>query len=177
MRNGITSRRNGESLGPVIYALLGAYLQPGTTEANLFSPPVFAPLPPRQEPRPTLRVHARHALRLGRSISANGDYIFQPGTHPTSDVNRARRCTPRRYFPYSLLIALARISRSRLRARNEQDILTMIVMVPSRNCCFPFSQISPFSSERRQVVPTDFVERRDAKLLPDFCESSEMETS
>lgn len=92
-------------------------LATGAQRKRIYFPsPVFSLLPPQEEPRPTLRVHARHALRLGRSISANGDYIFQPGTHPTSDVNIARRYTPRRYFPYSLLIALARISRSRLRA-------------------------------------------------------------
>jgi len=66
-----------ESLGFVIYALLDVYLQPGTTEAgeSIFPRFLFAPLT-TQEPRPTLRMHARHALRLGRSISANGDYIF-----------------------------------------------------------------------------------------------------
>lgn len=98
--------------------------------------------------RPALRVHARHALRLGRSISANGDYIFRPGTHPTSDVNTA----PTVYAPTlllsvpSLLIALARTSLSCLRARSEYDTLTMIVMVSalSRNYPAPFSQIFSF---------------------------------
>lgn len=167
MRNRITSQRKGKSNIRTTRRILATGHNESGGIYSSFSP-LFLPSPPfsffsrcSKSSRPTLRIHARHALRLGRSISANGDYIFQPGTHPTSDVNTARWYTPRCYFPYSLLIALAILSTSSQRIGHS---MTMIVMVPALGLPSLFPSISRGENiifySTAEWLPADLAEQR-----------------
>lgn len=173
MRNGITSRRKRESL-PVIYALLGAYLQPCKRKlANLFSSVLSLSLSRRR--KSFANSTPGTPQRLGPSISANGDYIFRLGTH------RRPTYAPMLLSRVPLLMVLARTTRDVVYRPATNAPTTNSHGFASR-AAYPFlfpwirgKTSSRCLPEDRQVIPADPSERCNARGSPLALESSGME--